>query len=94
MNTNYLVIIWRHSDSTVLDVLYSCINVYKCLFQIRLICDVGSGSSLDDTIKRMMGFILTDDVAKLYNLTGQSGKLGFMKLLVFEVICGMYISLF
>ncbi|XP_065661823.1 uncharacterized protein LOC136084798 isoform X1 [Hydra vulgaris] len=52
-----------------------------------IVSNIG-GSSLDDAIKRMMKFVLSNNLGRLYNLSGQSGKVCFSKLEIFEVVCG------
>ncbi|XP_047139775.1 uncharacterized protein LOC124815286 [Hydra vulgaris] len=52
-----------------------------------IVSNIG-GSSLDDAIKRMMKFILSNNLGRLCNLSGQAGKVCFSKLEIFEVVCG------
>jgi hypothetical protein len=46
------------------------------------------GSNLDDVVKRVMKFMLTDDLARLYNFTGQRGKGKFGSLELCQVLFG------
>nr|XP_047141503.1 uncharacterized protein LOC124816375 [Hydra vulgaris] len=53
-----------------------------------IVSNIG-GSSLDDAVKRMMKFILSNNLGRLCNLSGQAGKVCFSKLEIFDVVCGM-----
>nr|XP_047136764.1 uncharacterized protein LOC124813570 isoform X2 [Hydra vulgaris] len=55
-----------------------------------IVSNIG-GSSLDDAIKRMMKFILSNNLGRLCNLSGQAGKVCFSKLEIFEVVCGFFL---
>ena len=57
-------------------------------FQACIVSNIG-GSSLDDAIKSIMKFILSNNLGRLCNLSGQSGKVCFSKLEIFDVVCGM-----
>ncbi|XP_057202341.1 uncharacterized protein LOC130561785 [Triplophysa rosa] len=52
-----------------------------------MVADVG-GSSLDDATRRMMRFLISNDVAIEYNLFGRHGKRRFKDLRLFKVIYG------
>ncbi|KAK7131750.1 hypothetical protein R3I93_018345 [Phoxinus phoxinus] len=54
---------------------------------VAMIADVG-GSSLDDATRRMMRFLISDEVAIQYSLFGRHGKKRFIDLRLFEVIYG------
>jgi len=49
------------------------------------------GSDLDDVVRRVMKFMLSDDLARLYNFTGQRGKNKFGSLDLFQGLFGMYL---
>ena len=52
--------------------------------------DIG-GSDLDDVVKRVMKFMLSDDLARQYNFTGQKGKSKFSSLELSQVLYGLYL---
>ena len=58
-------------------------------FQTKVMIDNG-GSDLADFVKRNMKLLFHVELAKQYNLTGQShkGKRGFNKLTIFQLLFG------
>ncbi|XP_056101434.1 uncharacterized protein LOC130080162 [Rhinichthys klamathensis goyatoka] len=54
---------------------------------VAMVADVG-GSSLDDATRRMMRFLISNEVAIQYSLFGRHGKKRFRDLRLFEVIYG------
>jgi hypothetical protein len=50
------------------------------------------GCDLNDFVKRYMKFLLSDELARKFNLTGQRGKRAFKPLSLFEVIFGKLYS--
>jgi hypothetical protein len=50
------------------------------------------GCDLNDFVKRNMKFLLSDELARKFNLTGQRGKRAFKPLSLFEVIFGKLYS--
>jgi hypothetical protein len=54
-------------------------------FKVDVLSDIG-GNDLDEVVKRTMKFLLAANVARELNLSGQSGKRSFGKLLLFEIM--------
>ncbi|KAK9980988.1 hypothetical protein ABG768_000562 [Culter alburnus] len=54
---------------------------------IAKVADIG-GSSLNDATRRMMRFLISNELAIQYNLFGRHGKKRFRDLCLFDVICG------
>ncbi|KAF4114242.1 hypothetical protein G5714_004465 [Onychostoma macrolepis] len=54
---------------------------------VAKVADIG-GSSLDDATRRMMRFLISNELAIQYNLFGRHGKKRFRDLRLFDVICG------
>ena len=52
--------------------------------------DIG-GSDLDDVVKRVMKFMLSDDLARQYNFTDQKEKNKFSSLELLQVLYGLYL---
>ncbi len=50
-----------------------------------MVADVG-GTSIDDTIRRMMKYIFSNELALEYNLFGRHGKKN-LKTCVFSTLC-------
>ena len=55
--------------------------------QVAMVADIG-GTSLDDSVRRMMAFIITSALSLQYNLFGHRGKKKFRDLPLFNVIYG------
>jgi hypothetical protein len=55
--------------------------------QIQVLVDIG-GCDLTDFVKRNMKFLVSDELARKFNLTGQRGKRAFKPLSLFEVLFG------
>ena len=54
-----------------------------------MVADIG-GTTLDDAVRRMMGFLLTNDLSRRYNLCGRNGKKKFRDLALFDVLYGKF----
>ncbi|XP_036069907.1 uncharacterized protein LOC112153027 [Oryzias melastigma] len=54
---------------------------------VAMVGDIG-GSSLDDATRRMMGFLMSNELALQYNLFGRHGKNKFRQLRLFDLFYG------
>ena len=52
-----------------------------------MVADIG-GTSVDDATRRMMRFILSNELALEYNMFGRHGKKKFKDLSLFSVVYG------
>lgn len=48
------------------------------------------GHSLEELVKRAMKYLMSDELARTYNVTGQFGKSSFQKTKMFVAMSGMY----
>jgi len=46
------------------------------------------GITISDAVKRMMAYLMSETLARQYNLLGKFRKAGFQKLALFSVMCG------
>ena len=60
-----------------------------CHTQVAMVADIG-GTSLEDCVKRMMGFLMSNPLALQYNLSGARGKRRFKELPLFNVLYGKF----
>lgn len=58
-----------------------------------MVADVG-GTSVDDATRRMMKYILSNELAMQYNLFGRHGKKKFKDLRLFNVVYGKLINIY
>jgi len=63
------------------------------LIQIHALGPHG-GLTLENAVKRLMKYLLLDEMAKQFNLSGQCGKKAFNKLDIMDVVFGMFPVLF
>jgi len=54
-----------------------------------LCADIG-GASVEEFIKRVMKFLITDSLACQFNLTGQGQKLSFASLTLYDALHGLF----
>ena len=54
-----------------------------------MVADIG-GTTLDDTVRRIMAFLLTNELSRQYNLFGRNGKKRFRDLALFDVFYGKF----
>lgn len=54
-----------------------------------MVADIG-GATVDEAMRRMMGFLMDNALARKYNFVGRHGKLEFRKLRLFEVVYGKF----
>lgn len=57
--------------------------------QIAMVGEIG-GTSLDDATRRMMAFLMSNELALQFNLFGRHGKNKFRELRLFDVIYGKF----
>lgn len=57
------------------------------LIQIHALGPHG-GLTLENAVKRLMKFVLVDELAKQFNLSGQCGKKSFSSLEMMDVVLG------
>ncbi|KAL0968058.1 hypothetical protein UPYG_G00261760 [Umbra pygmaea] len=54
---------------------------------VSVLGEIG-GTTIDEATRRMMGFLMTNDLAIQYNFVGRHGKREFRSLRLFEVVYG------
>lgn len=59
-----------------------------CIQQTSILADKG-GHSLEDLVKRAMKYLMSNELARTYNVTGQFGKSSFQKTQMFAAMSGM-----
>lgn len=58
--------------------------------QITVLVENG-GDNITEFVKRNMRFMLGDDLARKFNLTGQKGKRSFAKLVLFDILFSKFL---
>lgn len=61
----------------------------QCLFQILQLCLIG-GSSLQDTVQRILRLVMSNSLALKYNWSGKGMKEGFKNLKLRHTIISKY----
>lgn len=57
--------------------------------QVAMVGDIG-GTSLDDATRRMMPYLLSNDLAVQFNLHGRHSKRKFREMRLYDVIYGKF----
>ena len=67
--------------------------LHNPFLQVFFLSDIG-GISLDDVVRRVLSFVLSNDVALQFNFIGRQDKKEFRVTKFYEVIFGLFLFLF
>lgn len=69
--------------------MQNCLFVIVTILKVAMVGEIG-GTTLDDTTRRIMAFLMSHELALQYNLFGRHGKYKFRDLRLFDVVFGKY----
>ena len=67
--------------------------LHNPFLQVFFLSDIG-GISLDDVVRRVLSFVLSNDVALQFNFIGRQDKKEFRVTKFYEVTFGLFLFLF